>query len=55
MRSQDHLDTEERLQTHSAAYKFFDNVDVPLDDVEMGPILGRGGFGKVYKGKNLVM
>lgn len=50
VRSHDQVDTDDRLQSHSAAYKFFENVDVPLDDVEMGPILGRGGFGKVYKG-----
>ncbi|GMH33087.1 hypothetical protein BSKO_00921 [Bryopsis sp. KO-2023] len=43
--------TEWADQTHSAAYDLFEkNINVPLQDVEVGPLLGRGGFGKVYKG-----
>ncbi|CAD7697973.1 unnamed protein product [Ostreobium quekettii] len=29
---------------------FAKNMNVPLQDVEVGTLLGRGGFGKVYKG-----
>lgn len=50
VKGDEHLDTDDVLQSHSAAYNLFENVDVPLQDVEIGPLLGRGGFGKVYKG-----
>lgn len=41
-----------RLQENSFAYELFEkNINVPLQDVEVGTLLGRGGFGKVYKGR----
>jgi len=36
---------------NSFAYEIFEkNINVPLQGVEVGTLLGRGGFGKVYKG-----
>jgi len=36
---------------NSIAYDIFEkNINVPLQGVEVGTLLGRGGFGKVYKG-----
>lgn len=38
-------------KSKSFAYDLFEkNINVPLQDVEIGTLLGRGGFGKVYKG-----
>ena len=37
---------------NSFAYEIFEkNINVPLQGVEVGTLLGRGGFGKVYKGR----
>lgn len=41
-----------RLQQNSFSIELFEkNINVPLQDVVVGSLLGRGGFGKVYKGR----
>lgn len=47
-------DQDDPLQSQSHTYNIFDNINVPLSDVVVGPLLGKGGFGKVYKGNHFV-